>query len=84
MEYRHERATIETERYRITGTLTLPQEGYRSRFSDYLNASDREFLAMTDVEIEPLDGPPPERARHEFLAVSKAHIVIAASLGSPD
>ena len=50
------RIVAETERYRITGLLRLPPDGYRSRLSDYLNAPERSFLPLTDVELEPLDG----------------------------
>ena len=35
MQHRSERVRLETERYRIFGTLTLPRDGYRSRMSDY-------------------------------------------------
>ena len=52
MEHRDERIIVETERYRITGVLRLPRDGYRSRLTDYLNASERSFLPLTDVEIE--------------------------------
>lgn len=31
--------------------LRLPADGYRSRLPDYLNASERGFLALTDVEV---------------------------------
>lgn len=76
MESRSEQIIVETDRHRITGCLTLPADGYRSRMSDFLNASDRNFIAMTDVLIEPLgsSGPPVSRS---FVAVSRAHIVIA-------
>jgi hypothetical protein len=46
--------------------------------SDLLNASEREFIALTDVTIEPLDGG--ETVRREFLAVSRQHIVFVAPL----
>jgi hypothetical protein len=82
VDFRHEQVIIETERYRIVGTLTLPHEGYRSRVSDFLNASDQHFVAMTDAEVVPLDGPPRESTRHEFLAVARTHIVLAAPLAA--
>ena len=78
MDFRHEQVVFETERYRITGTLTLPHEGYRSRVSDFLNSSDQYFVALTDVDVEPLDGSRREPTRHAFLAVARAHIVLAA------
>jgi Family of unknown function (DUF6812) len=68
---------VETSRYRITGVLRLPRDGYRSRLTDYLNASERTFLPLTDVDIAPLDGGAPS-TRWPFLALSIRHIVLAA------
>ena len=75
MEHRDERIVVETDRYRISGLLRLPRDGYRSRLTDYLNASEREFVALTDVELVPFDGS--ETQRRPFLAVSLSHIVLA-------
>ena len=80
MDYRHERVMIETGRHRITGTLTLPQEGYRSRISDFLNAGDRDFVALTDVLVEPLDDGGGAGEHHDFLAVARGHIVLVTPL----
>ncbi len=55
MQHRNERVYIETERHRISGVLTLARDGYRSRVSDFLNASEREFIALTDVVVELVD-----------------------------
>jgi hypothetical protein len=79
---RRERVEIETTRYRITGHVTLAQNGFRSRVSDLLNASEREFLALTDVVMEPLDGGAP--ITREFVAVSRAHIVFVSPLAASD
>ena len=78
MEHRDERIVIETDRYRITGMLRLPRDGYRSRLTDYLNSSERAFLALTDVELVPFDGG--ETQRRPFLAVSLGHVVLAMPL----
>ena len=76
MEHRDERIIVETPRHRITGVLHMPRDGYRSRLTDYLNASERGFLPLTDVEISPLDGL--GASEHcPFLALSLAHIVLA-------
>jgi hypothetical protein len=75
MEHRDERVVVETSRHRITGMLSLPRDGYRSRLTDYLNASEREFLALTDVEIEALAGTTPIE-RRPFVALSLAHVVL--------
>lgn len=78
VEHRDERILIETDRYRITGLLRLPRDGYRSRLTDYLNSSDRMFLALTDVELVPFDGS--EAQRRTFLTVSLSHVVLAMPL----
>jgi hypothetical protein len=75
MDHRQERIRIETARHRIEGLITLARDGYRSRASDLLNASERDFLTLTDVTVEPLDGGLAEN--HPFLAVARRHIVFA-------
>jgi hypothetical protein len=75
MEHRAERITAETPRYKITGLLHLPRDGYRSRLTDYLNASERSFLALTDVEIDAVDGTGRVQ-RRPFLALSLRHVVM--------
>jgi hypothetical protein len=76
VEQRDERIVVETSRHRITGLLRLPTDGYRSRLTDYLNASERVFLALTDAEITSLDGAAGAEQR-EFVALSVRHIVLA-------
>src|SRR5215210_9012300 len=79
MHFRRERVRIETLRHELIGTLLLPNEGYRSRTTDFLNAHEREFLALTDVEVAWLDGSrPPER--HAYLAVATRHVVMVLEL----
>ena len=73
IDHRRERIKIETARHRIEGLLTLARDGYRSRVSDVLNASERDFLTLTDVTLQPLDGEPAEH--YPFLAVARSHIV---------
>ncbi len=77
MEHREERIVVETARYRITGTLQLPRDGYRSRLTDYLNAAEVAFIPLTDVAIESLDGGS-NGVRRPYVAVSVAQIVVAA------
>ena len=76
---RRERGRIETERHRIEGLLTLARDGYRSRVSDVLNASERDFLTLTDVTVAPLEGGPVEL--HPYLTVARRHIVFAVAAG---
>ena len=75
MDSRNERVVIETDRYRIVGDLTLPRTGYRSRMTDFLNASERDFIALTDVVLEPIDESE-SKVRREFMAISRRHIVV--------
>ena len=56
--------------------MLLPTDGYRSRLTDYLNAAEREFLALTDVEVCNLQGTPRIEKR-EFIALSLRHVVLA-------
>jgi uncharacterized protein DUF6812 len=82
METRHARVVLETTRHRIAGTLHLPRDGYRSRITDFLNASDRDFIALTEVELTLLDGSG-GLERHDFLAVARNQVVLVREEG-PD
>jgi hypothetical protein len=77
MDHKRERVRIETERHRIEGALTLALDGYRSRVSDVLNASERDFITLTDVTVAPLQGGASER--HDYLTLARRHIVFAVS-----
>jgi hypothetical protein len=79
MHFRRERVRIETQRHEIEGTLQLPTEGFRSRTTDFLNAHEREFLALTDAEIRWVDDTRPAE-HHEFLAVAIRQIVVVLEL----
>ena len=81
-EHRQERVRIETERHRIEGSLTLARDGYRSRVSDVLNASERDFLTLTEVTVEPLEGGPVEL--HPYLTLARRHIVFAVAAAESD
>ncbi len=72
---RIERAVFETDRQLIVGDVTLPSEGYQSRFSDSLNRGDHDFIPLTNVEITSLDTG--EVSERPFVVVAKAHIRIA-------
>jgi len=79
MQQREERVVLETGRYRFTGTVRLPATGYGSRLTDHLNAGEREFVALTDVEVASLEDPARPRERHGYLALGRRHIVFATS-----
>ena len=75
IEHRIERAVFETDRQLVVGDVTLPPEGYQSRFSDVLNRRDFDFLSLTNVEITSLvDGTVRERP---FVVLSKSQVRIA-------
>ena len=76
MQHRSERVLVETDRYRIFGSLTLPREGYRSRMSDFLNTLDRDFISLTDVVMEAVGGDG-STSHHDYIAVARRHIIFA-------
>jgi len=78
-ERRVERVHFETDRHRIVGDVTLPPEGYQSRFSDSLNRPDVTFIPVVNAEVSSLGGGDVER--HPFIVVSKDHVRLAFPLG---
>ena len=85
MEHRQERVYVETQRHRISGWLTLARDGYRSRVTDVLNATERDFIPLTDCVVE-LIGIEGQGTRHDVVAVSRHQIVlvIPAGDGAPE
>jgi|SRR5580658_2974088 hypothetical protein len=81
IDHRTERIRIETERHRIEGLLTLARDGYRSRVSDVLNASERDFISLTDVTVAPLDGGAVEL--HPYMSLARRHIVFVVTAEPP-
>ena len=77
LDLREEQVVLETDRYRVSGTLTLPREGYRSRLSDYVNQRDREFFTLSDVTVTALDKPD-ETRKTPFLMVGRTHVRLIA------
>ena len=74
-ERRVERVQFETDRQRIVGDVTLPPEGYKSRFSDVLNRPDVTFIPLVNAEVSSLTGGDLER--RPFMVVSKSQIRVA-------
>ena len=81
MLFRRQRVRIETHRHAIEGTLQLPNEGYRSRMTDFLNAHEQDFVPVTDAEVAWLDGSRGTE-RLAYVAVSTRHIVLVTELES--
>ena len=75
---RKERVVFETDRHLIVGDVTLPPEGYQSRFSDAVNRADVAFIPLLGVEITPLAGG--ETKTHDFILLAKDHIRLAYPL----
>jgi hypothetical protein len=72
---RTERVRFETDRHVIVGEVTLPPEGYQSRFSDALNRVDITFIPLLDVEITSLMGG--DVTKRDFIVISKTHVRVA-------
>jgi Family of unknown function (DUF6812) len=75
VERRKERVVFETDRHLVVGDVTLPPEGYQSRFSDSLNREDLSFIPLTDVEITAIVSG--EVMRQDFAVIGKTHIKLA-------
>lgn len=79
MDLRKERVTLETDRYRIEGNMTLPTEGYRSRLSDHVNRRDVEFFTVQDAVLTPLEGG--EDWSAPVIMVASRHIRLIVPTG---
>jgi hypothetical protein len=75
---RTERVAVETATHLIRGTITLPREGHRARFSDLLNRNDIDYLSLIDAERVPLGGGEPNT--YGFLAVARSAVVFGYPL----
>ncbi len=80
-ERRIERVQFETDRQRVVGDVTLPPEGYQSRFSDSLNRVDVTFIPLVNAEVSPLMGGDVEK--RPFIVISKSHVRIAYPVDPP-
>jgi hypothetical protein len=74
-ERRVERIQFETDRQRIIGDVTLPPEGYQSRFSDSLNRVDVMFIPLVNAEVSSIMGGDVEKL--PFMVISKTHVRLA-------
>lgn len=63
---------IETSRHRIRGNVSVADQ---QRLSDYVNELGRDFFAVTQAHIAPLDAPDRERAI-EFILVARHEIAV--------
>jgi hypothetical protein len=81
MDLRKEKVVVETDRYRVTGSMTLPAEGFRSRLSDHVNRDDLTFFTIEDAELTPLDGGASRTVSVLMLARAHARLVIPGDAG---
>jgi hypothetical protein len=83
VDVRQEKVVVETDRYRIEGSLTLPREGYRSRLSDHINRRDHEFFTILDANLSALDGSGRDwQAPVLMLARRHIRLLVPASEGA--
>ena len=78
MEVQKRHVVLETDRYRIVGEITLPQDGYRNRFSDLLNQDSRYFIPVVNAEISPINGG--DAVKRHFVMVGRSQIEFAYEL----
>jgi hypothetical protein len=76
MDLRKEKVVVETDRYRVTGSMTLPADGFRSRLSDHVNRDDLTFFTIEDAELVALDGGEARTVPVVMLARAHARLVI--------
>ena len=76
------RVVVETDRYRVEGDITLPQEGYRNSLTDYINRNDQEFLYLVNVELVALDGSGRDW-NAPVLMLARRHIRLIVPAGPP-
>ncbi len=81
MNLRREKVVLETDRYRVDGSMTLPSEGYRSRLSDYVNRRDVDFFTIQDAVVAPLDGGERWTAPVLMLSSRHVHLIVPAAEG---
>ena len=77
MDTRTERVVLETPSHQISGSLTLPREGYLSRLSDFLNRGDVEFIPLVDAKIVPRSSNGSDTVERDFIAVARQHVQLA-------
>ena len=82
MDTRIQRVIVETTRFRVTGDVALPTEGFRTRLSDVLNRQDTVFIPLVNVEVTPVEGGETETL--PFIAISRDQIVLAYEITHRD
>ena len=72
-EKKQVRVTIYTEQHKVEGTYHMVPD---ARFSDDLNARQKDFIPLTKVTITDLHNSGGSPTTSDFLALNKHHIVL--------
>ena len=72
-EKKEVRVTIYTEHHKVEGTYHMVPD---ARFSDDLNARQKDFIPLTKVTITDLHDSGGSPTTSDFLALNKHHIVL--------
>jgi len=72
-EKKEVRVTIYTERHKIDGSYHMVPD---ARFSDDLNARQKDFIPLTHVTVTDLQDGGGAPVTTDFLALNKHHIVL--------
>ena len=71
-----ERVYIETNEYTIKGMVHMPKIGKRNRLLSEILNTNKQFLAVTDCDVESKITPQKPIAHYRFLEVNLSTILI--------
>lgn len=71
-----ERVYIETKEYVIKGVVYMPKIGKRNRLLTEILNTNKQFLAVTDCEIESKLAPQRPVEKYKFLEVNLSTVLI--------
>ena len=71
-----ERVYIETDEYVIKGIVYMPKIGKRNRLLSEILNTNKQFIAVTDCEIESKSSPQKPIEKYKFLEVNLSTILI--------
>lgn len=78
-----EQVCIETAEYSIKGTVYMPKIGKRTRLlTEILNSENKQFLAITNCEVEYKLMPQREVEHYDFIEVNMSSILIMRPLNA--
>ena len=71
-----EKVYIETKEYIIKGTVHMPKVGKKNRLLTEILNTNKQFLAVTDCEIESKLAPQKPIEKYKFLEVNLSTVLI--------